>query len=59
MRGNRNEKNLPDDKNDLLSLTTIWCVLGVTAALHSTPVIFCWMLNFYNFNLINLVENRK
>ena len=40
MRRNRNEKNLPDDKNDLLSLTTIWCVLGVTA-LHSTPEIFC------------------
>ena len=41
MRGNRNEKNLPDDKNDLLSLTTIWCVLGVTA-LHSTNTeIFC------------------
>lgn len=47
MRGNRNEKNLPDDKNDLLSLTTIWCVLGVTA-LHSGNLL--WMLNSYNFN---------
>ena len=55
MRGNRNEKNLPDDKNDLLSLTTIWCGLGVTA-LHSTPQIFCGcsILTKFQFQRFNL-----
>ena len=54
MRGNRNEKNLPDDKNDLLSLTTIWCV-GSNST-HSTPEIFCGcsILTKFQFQRFNL-----